>query len=280
MSYAPKAILDVRAYLKPITGLTDNELGIVGDPAHDGGYHCGWDRRKIVNGQLSDYSWTESTRDSSHKTDAASALDVGLFSRLYEMSVWIVAECEAGAPDTADIREIIYSPDGVVVKRWDRLKKRTSGDSSHRKHTHFSWFRDAEARAKTSIFERFFGSAGDDMFCSFGETNDKVKAMQLQLLQLDPTCLPTFGADRNFGAETQAALSRLITGGQPTYYGPDAWAAMQKMVAEHFGGAGAQGPAGPQGPPGPEGPAGPQGPAGLTPTQIRISQVAEVTEVS
>lgn len=92
------------------------------------------------------------------------------------------------------------------------------------------------------------------MFCSQGDKSDAVKAMQLQLLQLDPNCLPRFGPDGDFGGETQSALSRLVTGGEPTYYGPDAWALMQQLIAARFGTGkgekGDPGPAGPQGEPG------------------------------
>ena len=137
-------------------------LGIVGDAAHDGGYHHGWDQRRISNGVLKDYSWQESPRDWNHKSNAARAIDVGMFSRLREMSVWIAGQCElnrlnpAVATDTADIRSVIYSPDGKVVVRWDRLGLRGSGDSSHLGHTHFSFFADAEHNAKVALFQRFF----------------------------------------------------------------------------------------------------------------------------
>lgn len=163
MSFAPQSLLDARAYLRRHTGLPDVSLGIVGGPSHDGGYHCGWDRRRIRDGRLADYSWQESPRDSGHRTDAASALDIGDFKRLRELSVWAVEQCRAGAPDTKDIREIIYSPDGRVVLRWDRLGIRSSGDSSHRGHTHFSYHRDAEHRDKTALFRRFFEPQEDDM---------------------------------------------------------------------------------------------------------------------
>lgn len=152
MTYAPQALLALRHYLKPHTGLSDVALGIVGDEDHDGGYHHGWDNRS----SNSDYSWAESSRDSSHRSNAARAIDIGMFARLRELSVWLVEQCKANAPDTRDIREVIYSPDGRTVKRWDRLGRRTSGDSSHLTHTHISWFADAEGRDKTAVFKRFF----------------------------------------------------------------------------------------------------------------------------
>jgi hypothetical protein len=169
MTYAPDTIKAAQAYLKAQTGLPWAALGIIGDDDHDGGYHCGWDRRDTdADGNVDDYSWEESTRDSGHKTDAASALDVGNWSGLRAFSLWLVQQCKAGAPGTKDIREVIYSPDGHTVKRWDRLGKRTSGDTSHRSHTHISYHRDAEGRDKTALFKRYF--EGDDM-----ELTDKLK---------------------------------------------------------------------------------------------------------
>jgi hypothetical protein len=160
MTYAPATLKAAQTYLRSKTGLDWVSLGIVGDSEHRGGYHCGWDRRRIVDGELADYAWEESSRDSGHRTDASAALDVGYFSKggktLRSFSVWLVDQCKAGAAGTRDIREVIYSPDGKVVKRWDRLGKRTSGDNSHLSHTHISYHRDAEARDKVGLFKRYF----------------------------------------------------------------------------------------------------------------------------
>ncbi|HEY9414359.1 MAG TPA: hypothetical protein VIQ30_06345, partial [Pseudonocardia sp.] len=147
---APQTLLDARQLLLTYLNVEKDtvrsqdlepaEVGIVGDPNHRGGYHCGEDR-VVPN----DYSVVESSRDRLGLTSKASALDVGTFSyrdalgrthNLQTFSVWCVAQCVAGAPDTRDIREIIYSPDGTTVKRWDRLGKRAGGDSSHLFHTH------------------------------------------------------------------------------------------------------------------------------------------------
>ncbi|MBQ0903387.1 hypothetical protein [Micromonospora sp. U21] len=178
MTRAPANLLAVRTLL--LTHL-DNapgpddlepaEVGIVGDPAHRGGYHCGSDR-VVTN----DYSVVESPRDRAGLTLDAAALDVGGFEvraggrthTLSSFSLWCVGQCVANAADTRDIREIIYSPDGSAVRRWDRLGKRTSGDSSHRWHTHFSFFRDAikAGRDQTPLFRRYLTTTGlleDDM---------------------------------------------------------------------------------------------------------------------
>lgn len=163
MTYAPRALLEARAEIRAFTGLTAVATGIAGDAAHVGGYHQGWDKRRTVSGRLADYAWTESPRDSSHRTDAASALDIGAFTArlaghtitLLEFNAWLIAQCKAGTADTADIREVIYTPDGRTVKRWDRLGRRTTGDTSHLTHTHISYFRDAEHRDKAGLFRRF-----------------------------------------------------------------------------------------------------------------------------
>jgi hypothetical protein len=175
MTRAPANLLAVRRLLldhlniDPDTVRSDDlepaEVGIVGDSAHRGGYHCGSDR-VVTN----DYSVVESTRDSSGLTLDAAALDVGLFQarsggrthNLYTFSTWCVAQCVANTPDSRDLREIIYSPDGRVVRRWDRLRRRTTGDDSHLWHTHFSFFRDSirAGRAQTPLFRRYLTTIG------------------------------------------------------------------------------------------------------------------------
>ncbi|MEV0723015.1 hypothetical protein AB0I37_09610 [Micromonospora purpureochromogenes] len=182
MTTAPANLLAARRLLldnlniDPDTSRDDDlepgEVGIVGDPAHRGGYHCGSDR-VVTN----DYSVVESTRDSTGLTLHASAMDVGTFEvpsggrthNLRTFSTWCVAQCVANTPDSRDLREIIYSPDGKVVRRWDRLGRRSSGDDSHLYHTHFSYFRDSTKanRDQRPLFRRYLTTIGlledDDM---------------------------------------------------------------------------------------------------------------------
>jgi len=165
MTYAPASIRAAQVYLRGQTGLEWASLGIVGDENHHGGYHQG-----EGNVPAWDYSRDESPRDELGLTGAASALDIGNFSRLREFSNWLVAECVKGAADTRDIREVIYSPDGRTVKRWDRLGIRSTGDSSHLTHTHISYFRDSEPRDKVSLFKRFFENAQEEDM----DTSDKL----------------------------------------------------------------------------------------------------------
>jgi hypothetical protein len=172
-TYAPQTLLDCRHCYMEYTGITDfTAVGIVGDDDHDGGYHCGWSGRKTdSHGNTDDYSWEESSRDSNHKTNAASAIDFGWFditingkrTTLIDFNLWMVEQLNAGAPDTLDIREFIYTPDGKIVKRWDRLKIRTGGDNSHLTHSHCSRFRDAENKPLAPLVERFFGGTVDPL---------------------------------------------------------------------------------------------------------------------
>ncbi|MFI5833222.1 hypothetical protein ACIA5A_06045 [Micromonospora sp. NPDC051300] len=144
------------------------EVGIVGDAAHVGegdSYHLGSPEQD----PRGSYSVRETPRDRA-LTGYACALDVGDFTvsvggrrhDLRSFSVWLVAQCKAGAGDTGDIREVIYSPDGRTVRRWDRWARRTSGDSSHLWHTHISFHRDAikAGRDQTPVFRRYLTSIG------------------------------------------------------------------------------------------------------------------------
>ncbi len=156
MTYAPADLLAVRQFLLASTGLSGDAVGIVGDPAHmaGGGAHLGNDDLASIGKLNSDYTKRESPRDRPG-TNAASAIDVGAWAgrrgpaqvTFLEFNARLVAACRNGDPRAADVREVIYTPDGRVVQRWDRLGKRSTGDSSHLYHTHVTRFRDAEGRA-------------------------------------------------------------------------------------------------------------------------------------
>ncbi|TCB97588.1 hypothetical protein E0H26_11770 [Micromonospora zingiberis] len=283
MTRAPENLLAVRRLLLEHLNrdpnrvrdedLEPNEVGIVGDPNHRGGYHCGSDR-VVTN----DYSVVESPRDRNGLTLDAAALDVGMFEwrdplgrmhNLQTFSVWCVAQCTANAPDTRDIREIIYSPDGQRVLRWDRLGRRSTGDRSHLWHTHFSFFRDSikANRDQTPLFRRYLTSiglitastGGDDMFCRKGDKGPAVEALQRLLAELGYS---PGKIDGEYGPATEAALSaaRKAAGNSVTdgsAYTPAAWLTLQTLLARKY--AGQRGPAGERGPAGPQGSKGDPG---------------------
>lgn len=174
MTYAPKSLLDLRRYLMPLTALSAPNLGIVGDAAHAkrSSYHNGKDR--MLNRLATDYT-AKTARDRAGLTNAASALDIGNHKRLRALSLYLVEQAQGDAPGTSDIRDIIYTPDGSTVLRWDRERGRTSeprtgeADNSHLFHTHISYYRDSEGRDKIAPFRPFYEtvipdtSTGDDM---------------------------------------------------------------------------------------------------------------------
>jgi hypothetical protein len=140
-------------------------LGIVGDTRHiikGTSYHLGKDY--LAAGA---YSATL-PRDRAGLSNAASAMDLGKLggslTGLQKFSVWLVAAVRADPQAYRDIREVIYSPDGQVVRRWDNELKALrvggdgtgQGDNTHLYHTHISFYRDSEYRPKVALFSAYF----------------------------------------------------------------------------------------------------------------------------
>lgn len=165
MSYAPASLRALADYWVAKGGVN---LGIVGDEAHQGrpSYHNGKD---VITARgrtrETDYS-IRTDRDWAGLTNAASAIDLGRLEgslpKLYEFSKWLVSRCRMNAPGTDMIREVIYSPDGNTVLRWDRERgyasapKPGEADDSHLYHTHVSFYRDTEAKDKVGLFRTYF----------------------------------------------------------------------------------------------------------------------------
>jgi hypothetical protein len=155
MTTAPQCLLDARTLAIHELGIPADSVGIVAGNSNGEGYHSGYGALHAVGRAPGDahpdYSVRESIRDSGGLTEYASAMDFGLFTTiinghtvtLRDFTLWLVGRCKAGDPDAADIREIIYTPDGKTVQRYDRLGIRSTGDSSHLTHTHVSLFRDS-----------------------------------------------------------------------------------------------------------------------------------------
>jgi hypothetical protein len=160
VTYAPQSLRELMRYWVEQGGVN---LGIVGDTAHQQkgiSYHLGRD-------QLTAYAYSRVTaRDKAGLTNAASAVDLGRLNgsltKLRDFSGWLVTRCQANAPGTSDIREVIYTLDGSTVLRYDRQRGYASkpregeADKSHLTHTHISFYRDSEHRSKTDLFIPYF----------------------------------------------------------------------------------------------------------------------------
>lgn len=172
MTFAPESLLQVRRIFKDRWPDIENaNFGITGGPSHvlaGTSYHLGRDELKMSRDPYS----ARTARDLAGLSNAASAFDITDQigpQLLRSLSVWLVTECRTKAPDTLDIREIIYSPDGEVVLTWDREKGATSfpqqrGSLSHKTHTHISWYRDSEFTDRAAVFRRFFAERGMNMW--------------------------------------------------------------------------------------------------------------------
>lgn len=166
MTFAPPTLLAARSYLKVQDSDLDNaEMGIVGGPSHIAtgtSYHLGKDQLLMWKNPYS----ARTARDLAGLSNAASALDIDDdLDELRPLSLWLVEQCQLGAPGATDIREIIFSPDGVNVLRYDRERGQGSepvpnSDLSHRTHTHVAYYRDSEFRDKVELYQRFFESGG------------------------------------------------------------------------------------------------------------------------
>jgi len=160
VSYPPATLTALGAYYVAHGGVN---LGIVGDASHTAGgvsYHLGADH--LIAGAYS----ARTARDLAGLTNAASAIDLGRIhdslGALRQFSNWLVSQARLNAPGTDDMREIIYSPDGAIVLRWDRergyasLPRPGEADNTHLTHTHISYYRDSQSREKVSVFRRYF----------------------------------------------------------------------------------------------------------------------------
>lgn len=215
MTYAPETLLEVRRYLKSIdSDLSDSEVGITGGPSHVAtgtSYHLGADQLKMYKNPYS----ARNARDRRGLMDpeirnAACAIDIDDdWDHLRPFSVWAVEQCRAGTLDTLDIREIIYSPDGVQVLRWDRERGQQSQpqpdtDLSHRTHTHISRYRDATRNQLVPLFQRFYAGVTTkrviDMFFlqAAGDpavyVSDGIRTRNMPAGTWDSTCVPLMAA--------------------------------------------------------------------------------------
>jgi hypothetical protein len=171
VTFAPPTISALAAYWVAQGGVNS---GIVGDLAHQqrASYHNGQDViTKYGRTAVNDYTIRLARDREPYLTNAAAALDLGrldgTLANLQAFSRWLVARCKADPTGYRLIRDVIYSPDGKVVRRWDNESKTLNvggdgtgqGDNSHLWHTHISFYRDSEPRAKVQLFRPYFEEA-------------------------------------------------------------------------------------------------------------------------
>jgi hypothetical protein len=172
VTFAPASIVALQTFWQGQGGVA---LGIVGNQKHCAGYHLGRDR---IYGECAcrpdgtcepgqkgnDYS-VQLPRDRSGLSNAASAIDLGRLNgslgELQDFSRWLVRACMADREAYRDIREVIYSPDGVTVQRYSGVDNEIhygagNGDGSHTTHTHISFYRDSVGRDKVALFAAYF----------------------------------------------------------------------------------------------------------------------------
>lgn len=210
VTFAPPDLQAVQSYAQSRTGQDLNSLGIVGDTSHQstGGYHVGNDVLKAIDScpgpacSLSDYSYADARAVSANglgrdlaapgvlagDDDAASAFDMGGgFSRFLEFNAWMRDKLLTDDPRAVDIREMIYTVDGLTVHRIDRTGRQPdSGDSSHLFHTHFSFFRDSLGRRDRDdnflgLLKEFFGDV------PVPSTEEDDMALEPTLVEIQPT---------------------------------------------------------------------------------------------
>lgn len=205
MTYAPPTIVALGRYWTSQGGVN---LGIVGDVAHQRkgtSYHLGSD--KLAAGAYS----ARTLRDRNGLSTAASAIDLGRLNgslgELRAFSSWLVGQARVNAAGTIDIREIIYSPDGRTVLRWDRergyasLPRKGEADASHLTHTHISFYRDSRSRNKTALFKPYFAPP---TYRAYFAPGADVRSYELGTTG-DPRCIERVIADTPWGPKASSA---------------------------------------------------------------------------
>lgn len=197
--------------------------------------------------------------------DKARAIDLTMGDvEMKKRTALLVAAVKANDPRMCWLREFIGTVDGTHVTcyihddpdgpwRFDGTR-----DTSHLWHIHLSWFTPFcdDTEVMDEILSVLSGQTLADweaskegsgnMLCKYKDKSDIVASLQEMLLQLDPTCLPQFGADGGYGDETAAALVKLKLVGKDTTgktYGSKEYAKLHAAVAKKFGGTAAGVPA-------------------------------------
>lgn len=172
MSSAPADLLQFRAGARAVTGLSAEDVGIVGDGAHQrtGGYHEGRDvivsigrfhapASANVGSGVEDYS-ARQARDRTGLTNSSSASDVGSQWPHGGRAAWLrwnnllYAEMHDRPGNLPALRAVNISLDGRHKQRYDQLHRGdgliASADSVDT-HTHLEFWRDTEGSRRATL---------------------------------------------------------------------------------------------------------------------------------
>jgi hypothetical protein len=113
---------------------------------------------------------------------------------------------------------MIYTPDGKTVARWDRLGKRSTGDSSHLWHTHLSFFRDSEGRRDRDdnflgLLKTLIEGTGDDVALNDADAQALIWRVEALVAGRDTVAFgPTKGEKVAHAVVDPAALAKELAG--------------------------------------------------------------------
>lgn len=185
--------------------------------------------------------------------DKARAIDLSLSNEQMKLRTGYLRDA-ALSKDTRlrGLREFYGTLDGKTVyglsqnddtaQNW----RQVSSDATHLWHIHQSFWAAhcADWNYIEPIVSVFMGETlqqwnarkGKIMLCKYGDADvnkdGPVTTLQLQLMVLDPKCLPKFGADGGYGDETKAAVAAKLGTNDGSAYGPNEYVMMQKKMID------------------------------------------------
>ncbi len=139
----------------------------------------------------------------------------------------------SGKPGTEPIKYMNWTDSAGNCWHDSWMPGHTRYSSTDRGHIHLSFRTDYATSTAMAGYDPFTTTGGTSMLCKYGDNGPVVAAMQQLLLKVDPTILPKFGADGDYGDETARAMSILVSGGPGQTYGPAEYAQLAVLVAQH-----------------------------------------------
>jgi hypothetical protein len=161
------------------------------------------------------------------------AFTPAMYQALHEFAVW--CEQEWGIPRTVSLPRPpggpefagYSSPSRFTASAW-RAYRGWSAHQNAPENTHWD-------AGKFDFDLMMNGGAtvpgDDDMFCAKGDKGDKVEYWQRRILRINAGALPRYGADADFGGETQDAVAALVPGSDGSRIGPKEAEHLDALIA-------------------------------------------------